>query len=155
MGKADRISGLFWLIFSLFFSYSAYKLGMGSLRQPGPGFFFFWTGIVVALLALSVIIKSFRKKAAEEEEGSLFGKSKVSKVFLVLLSLFLYALLMEWLGFAIVTLLLFLFLLGVIERKGWLFTVLVSLAVTGIAYLVFEAGLQSQLPKGLLEFLRI
>jgi len=155
MGKADRISGLFWLIFSLFFSYSAYKLGMGSLRQPGPGFFFFWAGIVVALLALSVIIKSFRKKAAEEEKGSVFGKSKVSKVFLVLLSLFLYALLMEWLGFAIVTLLLFLFLLGVIERKGWLFAVVVSLAVTGIAYLVFEVGLQSQLPKGLLEFLRI
>ncbi|MBP1708970.1 MAG: hypothetical protein H6Q40_759, partial [Deltaproteobacteria bacterium] len=27
--------------------------------------------------------------------------------------------------------------------------------VTCIAYLVFEVGLQSQLPKGLLEFLRL
>ena len=154
MGKADRISGLFWLIFSLFFSYSAYHLGMGSLRQPGPGFFFFWAGVVVALLALSVIVKSFRKKAPDGEKGSIFGKSNVGKVCFVVISLFLYALLMERLGFPIVTLLLFLFLLGVIEKKGWVFAVLVSLAVTCIAYLVFEVGLQSQLPKGVLEFLR-
>jgi putative tricarboxylic transport membrane protein len=153
MGKADRVSGLFWLIFSLFFSYNAYRLGMGSLRQPGPGFFFFWAGIVVALLSLSVVVKSFGKKAAGEEKGSLFGGSNVGKVCLVVISLFLYALLMEWLGFPVVTLLLFLFLLGVIEKRGWVFSSLVSLAVTCIAYLVFEVGLQSQLPKGLLEFL--
>jgi hypothetical protein len=153
MGKADRISGLFWLIFSLFFSYSAYKLGMGSLRQPGPGFFFFWAGIVVALLSLSVVVKSFGKKAADREKESIFGKSNVGKVCLVLISLFLYAFLMEPLGFLIVTFLLFMVLLGVIEKKSWRFAVLVSLAVTCIAYLVFEIGLQSQLPKGLLEFL--
>ena len=61
---------------------------------------------------------------------------------------------MEWLGFLIVTLLLFLFLLGIIEKKRWLFTVVVSLIVTSSPILIFEVGLQSQLPKGLLEFLR-
>jgi hypothetical protein len=57
-------------------------------------------------------------------------------------------------GFLIVTLLLFLFLLGVIEKKRWPFAVLVSLIVTVASYLVFEIALQSQLPKGLMEFLR-
>jgi uncharacterized membrane protein len=61
---------------------------------------------------------------------------------------------MERLGFLIVTLLLFIFLLGVVEKKRWSFAVLVSLIVTAMAYLVFEKGLQSQLPAGLLEFLR-
>jgi hypothetical protein len=61
---------------------------------------------------------------------------------------------MEWLGFLIVTLLFFIFLLGVIEKKRWLFAILVSLIVTAISYLVFETALQSQLPKGLLDFLR-
>jgi len=126
---------------------------MGSLRQPGPGFFFFWAGIVVALLSLSVVVQSFGKKAAAEEKGSLFGRSNVGKVCCVIISLFVYALLMEQMGFLVVTLLLFLFLLGVIEKRGWVFSTLVSLAVTCIAYLVFEIGLQSQLPKGLLEFL--
>jgi putative tricarboxylic transport membrane protein len=154
MGKADRISGLFWLIFSVFGSYHAYKLGMGTLHQPGPGFLFFWTGIVIGLLSLTVILRSFGKRSPDEAKGSIFGKGNVTKILLVLVSLFLYGLLMERLGFLIVTLLLFLYLLGFIEKKRWSFTVLVSLIVTIISYLVFEVGLQSQLPKGLLEFLR-
>ena len=154
MGKADRISGLFWLIFSVFGSYHAYKLGMGKLHQPGPGFLFFWTGIVIGLLSLTVMLRSFGKRSPDEAKESIFGKGNVTKILLVLVSLFLYGLLMERLGFLIVTLLLFLYLLGVIEKKRWSFTVLVSLIVTIISYLVFEVGLQSQLPKGLLEFLR-
>jgi putative tricarboxylic transport membrane protein len=154
MGKADRISGLFWLIFSLFMSYHSYKLGMGTLHQPGPCFVFFWTGIIIALLSLTVVLMSFGKRSPEEAKGLIFEKGNTTKVVLVLVSLFLYGVLMERLGFLIVTLLLFLFLLGIIEKKKWLFTVLVSLIVTIISYLVFEVGLQSQLPKGLLEFLR-
>jgi putative tricarboxylic transport membrane protein len=152
--KADPVSGLFWLIFSAFVSYESYKLGLGTLHQPGPGFFFFWTGIVIAILSLIVIAMSLRKRSPEEAQEPIFGKGRVAKIVLVLISLFLYALLMERLGFLIVTLLFFIFLLGVIERKRWTFAVLVSLIVTAVSYLVFEKALQSQLPNGLLEFLR-
>jgi putative tricarboxylic transport membrane protein len=154
MGKADKISGFFWLLFSLFVSYESYRLGLGSVHQPGPGFFFFWTGIAVALLSLVVILRSFGTQAPEEEKEAPTGKRTTTKVILVLAALFLYALLMEWLGFLIVTLLLFIFLLSVIEKKKWWFAILVGLAVTVAAYLLFEVGLQSQLPKGLLDFLR-
>jgi len=152
--RADRVSGFFWLLFSVFVSYGSYKLGLGTLHQPGPGFLFFWTGIVTAILSLIVVLMSLKKPSLEETQEPIFGKGHVTKIVLVLISLFLYALLMEWLGFLIVTLLFFIFLLGVIEKKRWLFAVLVSLIVTAISYLVFETGLQSQLPKGLLEFLR-
>jgi len=154
MDKADRVSGLFWLIFSVFVSYASYKLGLGTLHQPGPGFLFFWTGIVTAILSITVIVISLRKRSPEEAQEPIVGKRNVTKIILVLISLFLYAYLMERLGFLIVTLLFFIVLLGVIEKKRWLFAVLVSLIVTAMSYLVFETGLQSQLPKGLLDFLR-
>jgi len=154
MGKADRISGFFWFIFSVFISYESYKLGLGALRQPGPGFFFFWTGIVTAILSVTIILRSFRKPSPDEAKESILGKWNVTKLVLVVISLFLYAVLIEWLGFLIVTLLLFIFLLGVIEKKRWWFAVSVSLLITALTYMVFEVGLQSQLPKGLLEFLR-
>jgi putative tricarboxylic transport membrane protein len=154
MAKADRISGFFWLIFSLFVSYHSYKLGLGTLHRPGPGFLYFWTGIAVGILSLSIILRSFRKLPLDEATDSIFRKKNAAKIVLVLLSLFLYGLLIERVGFLILTLLLFLFLLGVIEKKRWSFTLLVSLIVTVISYLVFEVGLQSQLPKGPLEFLR-
>jgi putative tricarboxylic transport membrane protein len=154
MGKTDRISGLFWFLFSVFVSFESYRLGLGAVNQPGPGFFFFWTGIAVAILSLVVILRSFGTQAPEEEKEAPTGKRTTPKVILVLVALFLYAVLMEWLGFLIVTLLLFIFLLGVIEKKKWWFAILVSLTVTVLAYLLFEVGLQSQLPKGILEFLR-
>jgi putative tricarboxylic transport membrane protein len=154
MGRADRISGLFWFLFSVFVSFESYRLGLGILNQPGPGFFFFWTGIAVAILSLVVILRSFGTQVPEEDKEAPTGRRTATKVILVLVALFLYAVLMEWLGFLIVTLLLFVFLLGVIEKKKWWFAVLVSLTVTALSYLLFEVGLQSQLPKGILEFLR-
>ncbi len=154
MGRADQASGTFWFIFSVFISYESYHLGLGSLHEPGPGFLFFWTGIVIALLSLIVIAMSLRKRSPEDAREPTFGKRNVTKIVLVLISLFLYALFMERVGFLIVTLLLFIFLLGVIEKKGWRFAVLLSLAITALSYTVFEVALQSQLPKGLLEFLR-
>ena len=72
----------------------------------------------------------------------------------MLLSAFLYAILMEKIGFIPVTLMFFLIVLGLIEKKSWVYTILVSLAVTVAAYLLFEVWLKSQLPKGLLESLR-
>jgi len=154
MASTDRWSGFFWFFFGTFTSYESYRLGLGTVYEPGPGFLFFWTGVVVAILALVVVIKAFR---AELEQGQepLFTKASALKAVFVLLALFLYGAFIEQIGFIIATLMLFLFLLGVVEKKGWLYASLVSVAVTALAYLVFETGLQSQLPKGLLEFLRI
>ena len=154
MDKTDRVSGLFWLIFSAFVSYESYRLGLGTLHQPGPGFLFFWTSIVTAILSVAVVVMSLRKAPSEEAQQPAFAKKNVTKIVLVLISLFLYALLMEPLGFIIVTLIFFIVLLGVIEKKRWSFAVLVSLIVTVVSYLVFEKALQSQLPKGLLTFIR-
>ncbi len=154
MGKSDRISGTFWFFFSLFISYESYKLGLGTINQPGPGFLFFWTGIVVALLALVIIAKALKRPAEREPAEQAPEKRNITKVALVLASLFAYAAVMEKLGFFISTLLLFVFLLGFIERKRWWVVIVVSFVVTLCSYLIFETGLQSQLPKGILESLR-
>jgi len=154
MGKSDRVSGSFWFLFCLFIIYESYRLGLGNVYQPGPGFLFFWTGIVVAIMSLIVVLQSFSSQADEEAREAPTGKRAAIKVILVLVSLFVYAALMEYLGFFIVTLLLFMFLLGVIEKKKWWFAVVVSVAVTLFSYLIFETALQSQLPKGILSSLR-
>ena len=154
MRKADQISGIFWLFFSGFICVESYRLGLGTLHQPGPGFIFFWTAFVMGILSIAVLIPAWTRKKTGEREGSLFGKENMLKIIFVLLSLFLYAFFMESLGFIPVTLLLFIFLLGIIEKKRWGLTIFVSVAVTGISYLLFEIWLKSQLPKGLLGFLR-
>ncbi len=147
MGKADRISGFFWLFFGIFVSVESARLGLGALRSPGPGFLYFFAGIFVSVMALIIIIRAWFAESASEEPSERRSRSKA---IYVLLSIFLYTLLMEPLGFIPVTLLFFLFILGIIEKKRWVFTVSTSIAVTVAAYLLFETALQSQLPKGIL-----
>ena len=151
MGKADRISSIFWLVFAVIVSIESRRLGLGTLHRPGPGFLFFYAGIFLAIMSLIVLVRAWRTKEAGR---SILGGKNILKIGCVMASLFLYGLVMERLGFIPVTLLLFLFLLGVMERKGWVFTLLVSIIVTAAAYTIFGVLLQSQLPKGLLAFLR-
>ena len=44
--KVDFYTGLFWLLFSPVTGTEAYRLKLGDIYQPGPGFFPFWTGII-------------------------------------------------------------------------------------------------------------
>ncbi len=150
--KADRISGFFWLFFSIFIAIVAKRLGLGSLHKPGPGFLYFWTSIALGIMSVVILIRAWTKQLEPGE--TIFGKQNLSKIFLVLIAVFLYAFFMEFLGFIPITLLLFIYLLGVIEKKKWLFTIFVSVVVTAAAYLIFEIWLKSQLPKGILGFLR-
>jgi len=154
MGRADRMSGVFWLCFAIFISIESYRLGLGTLHRPGPGFLFFWTSIALGLMSIVILIRAWRSKKAGEAEASIFGRQNILKIILVLISVFLYAIFMETVGFILITLLLFIFLLGIIEKKRWFFTLFVSVVVTVAAYLIFEIWLKSQLPKGFLGFLR-
>ena len=154
MSHADRICGIFWLVFGVLVSIESYRLGLGTLYHPGPGFVFFWAAIILGIMSLVILIQAWGGKKSEESGIHYSGKLNIRKMILVMISVFLYALFMEKLGFIPITLLLFVFLLGFVEKKGWIFTIFTSIAVTCLAYLLFETWLKSQLPKGVLEFLR-
>ena len=152
MGKGNLISGSFWFIVSVFFTIESYRLGLGSLNQPGPGFLFFWAGIFLGILSLSLLVEAWGK-SAKGDKKEIFDKRNLGKIALVLLATFLYAILIEKLGFILMTVALLTFILGLVEKKGWLFTVSTSVIITAAAYLVFQAWLKTQLPEGILEFL--
>jgi len=146
--KTDMISGLFWFCFSAFITVESYRLGLGSIRQPGSGFVFFWTSVALGFMSAVVLIRAFVAERAQATGSSRLKAGNFTKLAFVLISLFLYAFLIETLGFIGVTLLLFLFLLGIVERRKIGMTLLVSVLVTALAYLIFEIFLESQLPKG-------
>ena len=154
MGRADRISGIFWLCFAVLMTIQSYRLGLGTLHQPGPGFLFFWVNIILGIMSLVIFFQAWAGKKTESPHPALFGGQNIPKIIFVLISLFLYVILMETVGFILVTFFFFIYLLGIIEKKRWFFTAFVSILVTVISYLIFEVWLQSQLPRGFLEFLR-
>jgi putative tricarboxylic transport membrane protein len=152
MSRADKFSGFFWFFLGVLVSIESYRLGLGTVHRPGPGFLFFYLGIFVSIMALIILARAWVTRTIETEK--IFGGGTIRKAVYVLISIFLYALLMEPLGFIPVTFLLFFFVLGFVEKKPWLAALLTSVAVTVAAYLIFETALQSQLPKGIVGFLR-
>ena len=149
MEKGNVISGSFWFVVSVFFTIESYRLGLGTLTEPGPGFLFFWAGIFLGILSLSLLVEGWRRIRVEGDRKGIFGNLNLGKIGFLLIATFLYAILLEKLGFILMTLALLVFILGFIEKRGWVFTVSVSAIITFAAHLVFQIWLKGQLPKGI------
>ncbi len=152
MKSRDFLSSIFWILFSLAVVNLTSRLSFGSLHEPGPGFFPLLTSLVILGLSLAVLIRSLLQgRPRMTGIGAELLKSLV-KVSPVLILLFLYAVLLDTLGFLIVTFLLIFLLLEVIYRQKWWVGLITALAGSLGSYLIFQVWLQSQLPKGLLGF---
>lgn len=140
------IMAVFWVAVAIVVCYGATRLGLGSVTEPGPGFIFFWSGLLLAALSLIVAAESLRGSAEPLHE---MGRMNWVKIGLVLLSLVLYAFFLERLGFMLTTFVVLSFLLGLIEgtNSGRCFAVAAAAALGSFA--IFELWLKIRLPKGI------
>lgn len=145
----DSRTALFWIVFGLLVCYGASRLGLGSVTDPGPGFIFFWSGLILALLSLVLFAASLREVTFEARES---GGTNWGKIALVLAALVLYALFLERLGFVLTTFVLLSFLLGVTEGKKWPRIIGVAGAAALGSFALFELWLKIRLPKGVFGF---
>ncbi len=135
-------SGLFFLGVSIFVLWESLRLGLGTLREPGSGFISFCVGIILCLLSLALIYRGWEIRGSHEAHSL--------RVILALVSLFVYSLVLESLGFILATFLLVgvLFRLG--EGRPWWILLGMSALVTSVCYLVFGIVLHVYFPIGLL-----
>jgi putative tricarboxylic transport membrane protein len=140
----DLVSGLFWLAIAIFVSFEGFtKLKLGTLRQPGPGFFPFWGGLLLGALALILLARSLKLR-----ERLAFSGIPWPALVLVLGALLCYLLFLETLGFLIVTAL-FLIALFCLAQIGWIKQVAWSVIAASLTYALFKFWLKVQLPPGL------
>jgi hypothetical protein len=126
------------------------KLPFGSFATPGAGFLPFSVGVLMFLLSLILFIQSFSKE--EEGRKALWATGGTGRVLLILLSLVLYGLFLEKLGFILTTFLLMGFLLLGIGKVRKSVVILLSLISSLGCYGVFQVWLNVQLPKGIFGF---
>lgn len=147
MQKFDRYSSLFWILLSVLICYYSYRLGIGTLGNPGSGFIFFYSGIFIGIMSISVFVTSFAK--SDESQSGIFANINWMKIILTLSYIFIFAISLERLGFLITTFLLIGLLLRTIESKNIFIVIFVALAASLATYGVFELWLHIRLPKGI------
>ena len=140
---------LFWIALGILLCYGAIRLGVGSANEPGSGFIFFWSGLILVILSLIACAEALRDG---EEASPGIGALNWRKIILVLLALLLYAFSLERLGFVLTTFLLLSFLLGLIEGAHWGKALGVASAAALASFAVFELWLKIRLPHGIFGF---
>jgi len=145
MVKADRWIGFLFALFSLYVCVESVRLGLGTYQQPGAGFVPFCAAVILGVLSLALVFLAF---LLDPKKGETWNNP--DRILMVFLAILGFTLLLERLGFILSTLLLIWFLLKVVERRGWSFSVGVALLVAGASYVVFDVWLRAQLPAGIL-----
>lgn len=149
MKAADLLSAGLFLAISLGIIKAGWDLGLGTMMEPGSGFMIFWIGVAMALFCLTVLAGALRQPAgrglAAIWEGLTWYKVPYVAVLLVV-----YTFLLPTLGFLATTALLLIVLFKTIEPQSWVVAIVGAAVTTGIAYLVFDRWLGTQLPAGTL-----
>jgi hypothetical protein len=149
MNRRDLLAGLFWLGISVFVVIQSVKSDLGSLRTPGPGFLPFWSAVILGTLSIILIVTTSLRKKWEGKLVELWRGLDWVRVIWVLLSLFLYPILLPIAGYLITTFVLIAFLLCIgVRSKLWI-DVASALAITVISYVIFYTLLDVKFPKGI------
>ena len=144
MVRRDVAVATLALAFGAAAAFESAKLPFGTIHNPGPGFFPWWTSVVVVLLATILLIQALKLRASTALDKS----GRIAKVVALLVVLAAYTFLLDPLGYPICTFLLVLFMLRVLDPQRW--TVALSMAaLTAVGtYVVFAIWLSVPLPRG-------
>ncbi len=155
MKTNNLVSVIFWLVIGVYVAISAYRLGLGSFRQPGPGFIFFLASSLLIILSTAEVLTIFAgksKREKDEGEKPIWLGLRWRKVLLVLLGLSIYVYIFNFLGFLVSTFLLMIFLFKAVEPTRWWISILGSLITILITYGVFTLWLNVPFPQGVFGF---
>ncbi len=149
--RADTVTALLALAIAAFIIQQGVELEVGDSHNPGSGYILFWTGIIMAGLALIVLGQSLLPTGDHTSLGAVFRDVRWWKVVYVVALMIAYAAVLPTLGFVIATVLLLLALFKTVEPQSWTVSIVGATLTTLSAWLVFVRWLGTQLPSGIFE----
>jgi putative tricarboxylic transport membrane protein len=120
------------------------KLPLGTVRNPGQGFFPWWTSVVIVLLAIVLLAQVLTSRSSTNQRA----RGRIAKVTALLLVLAAYTFLLDFLGYLICTFFLVLFMLRATDPHRWPVALSMALLTAVGSYVVFAIWLSVPLPRG-------
>ena len=143
MLTTDRVAGGALVLLAVFTLWESRLLPLGSLRNPGPAYM--PVALAALLLVFGVLLVIVGGKAGKI---ATVGWSEWRHAVAIFAVCAFAAWALERLGYRATIAVSLGFLLGIVERKGIVFTVVFSLALALGTFLLFDTLLRVPLPRG-------
>ena len=144
MVRRDTTVAVLALAFGAAAVYEAARLPFGTVHSPGPGFFPWWTSVLIAALASIFLAQTLTAHVKSEAEAG----GRIAKVLALLAVLAFYTFFLETLGYPLCTFLLVLFMLRVTDPQRWPVALGMAATTAVVSYVVFAVWLSVPLPRG-------
>lgn len=150
MERYQPIAAALIIAFALWVVWMALKLQYYTPLGPGAGFFAVWLGVILAVLAATILVQSWRRPATNLEAASgdtaLPDRSGMVRVGSILGSLLLTGLLLNLFGFQLTVFVLLMFLLMGLERTRPALALTLALVFSVGFYQLLTRYLDVELP---------
>lgn len=143
------VTGLCGAVFFTVMTMTTVRQVPGAL-EPGPRLMPYIACALIAICSIALIVKGYKER--EEKQKPYFPKGGLKKITVAYLLLVGYAVALNLIGFVISTpfaMMGFIYMLKGDEKVKPLFSVVTSLVVTAVLYLMFVKGFSIKLPSGI------
>jgi len=141
--ERDFWSGLMFLVIGIGFAWGATNYSFGNSARPGPGYFPFGLGILLALLGAMVLFKAL---TIETEDGEKVGSFAWKPLIVILVSVGIFGAILPRLGMLISLPLLVAISSWASDEFSWKATVINAMVLTVMSWVIFVKGLSLTIP---------
>lgn len=146
MRRAYQLAGAVFLGLGLYVIFQARRMDYFTPLGPGPGFFPFWLGIFMALLAVLWLARVTLGSAESAPPGFVPDRRGTARLLAVVGALAAFTWLVDRIGYSLAMLPFAFALLAGLGRHHWVLSLAISLAGSFGLYYVFRYWLGVQLP---------
>jgi hypothetical protein len=141
--QKDFWSGLMFIVVGGGFAIGALNYSFGSSARPGPGYFPFGLGVLLAILGGMIL---FEALTIETEDGEPIGAFAWKPLLIILAAVAGFGFLLPRLGLVITLPLLVLVSAYASDEHTWIGSIINATVIVTMSYLIFVLGLKLTIP---------
>jgi Tripartite tricarboxylate transporter TctB family len=141
--EMDFWSGLMFIAVGIGFTWGATSYSFGTSARPGPGYFPFGLGILLAVLGAMII---FEALTIETEGGEKIGAWAFKPLFIIVGSIAAFGFILPRLGLVVSLPLLVIASAMAGDEFRWREAIINATVITAMSYLIFIKGLKLTIP---------
>ena len=141
--ERDFWSGLMFLVVGIAFAWGATAYNFGSSARPGPGYFPFGLGVILAILGGLVLFKAL---TIETDDGEPIGGFAWRPLIVITVCVGLFGVILPRLGLIISLPLLVIASSWASDEVSWKAAVINGAVLTAMSWVIFVKGLSLTIP---------